>query len=143
LKRFSLLVPRFLGWLASSAHEVSSPTLFSSAISRCGSVDSTTDAGPDDVLCPWSAEVAKLFGSGEIGLGLAVFSEVGCAALLVLGLFTRFAALMLTITMAVAFFLVHKGALSGPSSGELAMLYMMGYLTLVFAGGGKFSADKS
>jgi putative oxidoreductase len=84
-----------------------------------------------------------VFGSGEIGLGLAVFSEVGCAALLVLGLFTRFAALMLTITMAVAFFLVHKGALSGPSSGELAMLYMMGYLTLVFAGGGKFSADKS
>ncbi len=84
-----------------------------------------------------------VLGSGEFGLGLAVFAEVVCAALLVLGLFTRFAALMLAITMAVAFFVVHKGALSGPSSGELALIYLVGFLTLVFAGAGKFSADKT
>jgi len=84
-----------------------------------------------------------VFGSGEIGLGLAVFAELGCAALLVLGLFTRFAALMLAITMAVAFFMVHKAALSGANPGELALIYLVGFLTLVFAGAGKFSADKA
>lgn len=84
-----------------------------------------------------------VLGSGEIGLGLAVFAEVGCAALLVLGLFTRFAALILAVTMAVAFFVVHKASLSGEMSGEMALLYLVGFLTIVFAGAGKFSADKN
>lgn len=85
-----------------------------------------------------------VLGSGEIGLALAVFAEVGCAGLLVLGLFTRFAALALSITMAVAFFVVHKASLeTGPGSGELALLYLVGFLTIVFAGAGKFSADKN
>jgi putative oxidoreductase len=84
-----------------------------------------------------------VLGSGSIGLGLAVFAEVVCAGLVVLGLFTRFASLMLAITMGVAFFVVHKAALTGASSGELAFLYMVGFLALAFAGGGKYSADKN
>jgi putative oxidoreductase len=74
-------------------------------------------------------------------LSLAVFAEVVCALLLVLGLFTRLAALILSINMAVAFFVVHKAALSGPGSGELAFIYLAGFLTLVIAGAGRFSLD--
>jgi len=41
----------------------------------------------------------------------------------------------------VAFALVHKMALSGASSGELAFIYLAGFLTLLVAGPGQFSAD--
>lgn len=74
-------------------------------------------------------------------LGLAVFAEVVCASLLVVGLFTRFAAFNLAVTMAVAFALVHDGALSGANSGELAFVYMGGFVALFLAGGGKLSLD--
>lgn len=74
-------------------------------------------------------------------LGLAVFAEVACAALLVLGLFTRFAALALSINMIVAFFLVHNGALSGERSGELAFIYLAGFVALFLSGGGRLSLD--
>jgi putative oxidoreductase len=76
-------------------------------------------------------------------LGLAVFAEVVCAALLALGLFTRFAAVGLIITMAVAFFAVHKGSLRpGPGSGEMAYIYLAGFVTLFLAGAGRFSFDR-
>lgn len=84
---------------------------------------------------------------GNVNLGLAVFAEVVCSALLIAGLFTRFAALMLAITMGIAFFFVHKSALvdvaaSGVKSGELAMVYLIAYITLLFTGAGKFSVDR-
>lgn len=83
----------------------------------------------------------------NVNLGLAVFAEVVCSALLIAGLFTRFAALMLAITMGIAFFFVHKSALvdvaaSGVKSGELAMVYLIAYVTLLFTGAGKFSVDR-
>ncbi len=78
----------------------------------------------------------------NIGLGFAVFAEVLCSALLIAGLFTRFAALMLSVTMGSAFFFVHKSALVGEHSGELAMVYLVAYVTLLFTGAGKFSVDR-
>lgn len=72
---------------------------------------------------------------------MAIFAEVVCSVLLIVGLFTRFAALSLAITMAVAFFIAHNGQLTGAKPGELAFVYLAGFLTLLFAGGGKFSAD--
>ena len=75
-------------------------------------------------------------------LSLAVFAEVVCAALLVLGLFTRFAALVLVIEIGLAFLLVHHRALSGPGSGELAFLYLAGFVALFLAGGGQFALDR-
>jgi putative oxidoreductase len=97
-------------------------------------------------LTDFSAKAAKFADPIGIGshasLGLAVFAEVGCAALLIVGFLTRFAALSLAITMAVAFFLVHKSALSGAQSGELAFIYLAGFLALVFAGGGKFAFER-
>ncbi|WP_395751238.1 DoxX family protein [Prosthecobacter sp.] len=84
---------------------------------------------------------------GNVNLSLAIFAEVVCSALLIAGLFTRFAALMLAITMGVAFFFVHRSALvdvaaSNIKSGELAMVYLVAYVTLLFTGPGKFSVDR-
>ena len=78
----------------------------------------------------------------SVALGLAVFAEVVCAALIVLGLATRLAAFILVINMSVAFFMVHKGALSGPQSGELALMYLGGFFAILLAGPGKFSIDR-
>lgn len=48
------------------------------------------------------------FGFGSpVSLGLAVFAEVVCAALVVAGAFTRLAVVPLIVTMAVAGFVIH------------------------------------
>jgi putative oxidoreductase len=84
-----------------------------------------------------------LFGlPANVNLGLAIFAEVLCSTLLIAGLFTRFAALILAATMGSAFFFVHKSALVGEHSGELAMVYLIAYVTLLFTGAGKFSVDR-
>jgi putative oxidoreductase len=75
-------------------------------------------------------------------LALVVFAEAICSVLLVVGLATRFAALVLAINMSVAFFIVLQGAFTGPHSGEIAFIYLAGYAALLFAGAGKFSVDK-
>ena len=85
-----------------------------------------------------------LLGIGSTGnLALALFAEFFCGALLVIGLVTRFAALVLAINLAVAFCLVHKMAMSGQHSGELAFIYLAGFVTLLIAGPGRYSADAS
>ncbi len=79
----------------------------------------------------------------KVSLALTIFAEFFCAAFIVLGLFTRLAAIPLIIAMAVAFFIVHEGIYApGPRSGELALLYLFCYLTLLFAGPGKYSVDR-
>jgi putative oxidoreductase len=77
----------------------------------------------------------------EVSWGLAVFGEVVCATLLVLGLFTRFAALGCAITMSVAFIFVHRLALKGANPGELAFIYLAGFLAIFLAGPGRFALD--
>jgi putative oxidoreductase len=76
----------------------------------------------------------------EVSLALAVTGEVLCPVLLILGLFTRFAALGSAITMAVAFFLVHEMILNA-RSGELAFIYLAGFVTILLAGPGRFALD--
>lgn len=84
------------------------------------------------------------FGIGHpASLVLVVFAEFFAAGLLVFGLVTRFAALVLCINMTVAFVYAHKAALSGDHSGELAFIYLAGFFTLLIAGGGSFSVDKA
>lgn len=80
--------------------------------------------------------------SQNVSLSLTIFAEFFCSALLVLGLITRFGALVLIINMSVAFVMVHKMALSGPMPGEPAFVYLGVYVTLLLAGPGKFSLDK-
>jgi putative oxidoreductase len=74
-------------------------------------------------------------------LVLAIFGEVVCSTLLVLGLLGRFAAAVLIMTMGVAFCLVHRMALSGEFSGELAFIYLAGFVALFLAGPGRYSLD--
>jgi putative oxidoreductase len=73
------------------------------------------------------------------GLALVTIAETLGALLLALGLLARFGALMLVIDLGVAFFLVHKMS----HEGELAFIYLAGYVTLLLAGPGKFSVDKA
>lgn len=80
---------------------------------------------------------------GSVALALTVFAEFFCAAFVVLGLFTRLAAVPLIIAMGVAFFIVHNAQYaSGPGSGEMALLFLLAFVILLFTGPGKYSLDK-
>ena len=76
-----------------------------------------------------------------MSLNLVVFAEVICALLLVAGLAARFALIPLAITMAVAFFVIHGGALTGEGNGEMAFIYLGGFVALLIAGPGRYSLD--
>jgi putative oxidoreductase len=77
----------------------------------------------------------------KASVSLALVGEVVAPLLIILGLYTRLGALMSGTTMAVAFFLQHKGVLKGPGSGELAFIYLAGFIALLAAGGGRFAVD--
>jgi len=63
--------------------------------------------------------------------------------LLVLGLFTRFAAFILAGEMAVAYFMVHAPGSLYPikNHGELAVALCFVFLYMAFAGAGRWSVD--
>lgn len=83
---------------------------------------------------------ADPLGLGEqLSLQLAVFGEVACAILLVLGLFTRWAAVPALITMLVAAWIVHG---DDPfKQQEHALLFGVVYLVLIIMGPGRYSID--
>lgn len=76
---------------------------------------------------PWIAGVLELIGG----------------ALLVIGLFTRPVAFILSGLMAVAYFIAHapRGFYPIVNSGELAALYCFVFLYIAVAGGGSWSVD--
>lgn len=69
--------------------------------------------------------------------------ELGAGILVMIGLFTRPAAFLLSGTMAVAYWMAHgtQAFLPIQNKGELAVLYCFVYLYLFFAGGGSWSLD--
>jgi putative oxidoreductase len=72
-------------------------------------------------------------------LALAVFAELVCSALVVVGVATRFAALNVLITMLVAALLIHG---DDPfATKELALAYATMFGALVFTGAGRYSID--
>jgi len=75
----------------------------------------------------------------EASLILVMLAEVVGALLLSIGFLTRVAAAVLVIDMFVAFLMVNKTAMHG--DGELAFLYLTGFVVLAIAGGGLFSVD--
>ena len=78
----------------------------------------------------------------EPSLALVIFAEVFCAAAVGIGLFTRLASLVLVIQFGVAFGMVHHAVRRpGPESGELAFLYLAGFVGVLIAGPGRFSLD--
>jgi putative oxidoreductase len=85
---------------------------------------------------------ADPFGLGShASLALVISSEVLGSLFLIFGLFTRLSALGGIITMTVAFFMMHHHKLSGAGNGELAFVYLAGYVTLLIAGAGRYSVD--
>jgi putative oxidoreductase len=75
--------------------------------------------------------------------GLAGVIEIVGGALLVLGLFTRPVAFILSGEMAVAYFMAHAGQSFFPlqNGGESAVLFCFFFLYLVFAGPGAAAVD--
>lgn len=92
-----------------------------------------------------------LFGGGEIqfaapfkieampSLAVSVFTEAICAILLILGLLTRWALIPLIINMLVAIAAVHIS--DGFGVIEKALVYLLGFIMLVFTGPGRYFLD--
>jgi putative oxidoreductase len=76
-------------------------------------------------------------------MGLVGILEFFGGLLLLLGLFTRPVAFILSGLMAVAYFMVHapQGFWPVLNKGELAALYSFVFLYLAVAGGGSWSVD--
>lgn len=88
----------------------------------------------------YKSQFMNLFGIGQAAtLSLAIFAELVCACLVLIGLFTRFAAVPIIITMAIALFMVHKGLIF--SEGEMAALFLSMALAILIVGPGKISVD--
>jgi putative oxidoreductase len=96
----------------------------------------------------------KLFGfppSGNPGAHLVLLSQTGLAGILeffggmlvLIGLFTRPVAFLMSGEMAVAYFQVHapRAFLPIVNRGELAIVLCFLFLYLAFAGGGTWSVD--
>lgn len=88
-------------------------------------------------------------GNGSVPLasiyGFAGILEIAGGALLILGLFTRPVAFLLSGQMAYAYFVIHGagGNILQPilNKGEPAALFSLIFLMFVFAGAGKYSLD--
>src|SRR5262249_42892459 len=91
-----------------------------------------------------------------LSLILVMSAEFGCAILVIIGLFTRLAAIPIVIAMGVAAFMAHasdplsmeegaklfaSGQATSWASKEPALLFMVPFLALVFTGAGIFSID--
>jgi putative oxidoreductase len=97
----------------------------------------------------------KLFGFLAAGpsTGVPLFSFMGLAGILeffggffiLLGLFTRPVAFILSGQMAVAYFMAHapKGFWPIGNRGDLAVLFCFVFFYLAFAGGGAWSIDRA
>ncbi len=82
----------------------------------------------------------NLFGIGStLSLALLVFAEFFCSLFLILGLFTRLAAIPLIFATCIMIFKAHNGQVFG--DGETAALYLTAYLVLLFVGPGRVSVD--
>jgi len=71
---------------------------------------------------------------------LVLLGELVAPVLIIIGIKTRFAAVASAITMAVAAFVVH-GA-DPLAKKEMALLYLIGFLSIALMGAGSISVDK-
>ena len=74
---------------------------------------------------------------GATSLALVVFAEFFCSILLITGTAIRAALIPLIITMLVAVVIIHGG--DPFAKKELACVYLLGYLSLLFTGAGCYA----
>ncbi len=81
-----------------------------------------------------------------LGLGqapsllLAIIGEFICPILLIIGYKTRWAAIPSVLTMLTIIFIVHQNDAFGKK--ELALLYLIFFVAIMFLGPGKYSFDR-
>lgn len=85
------------------------------------------------------------FMSPFFSLIATIGAEVGCAALIILGLATRPAAFVIAFTMVVAAFNINAGGAwfvpGGIGPKEAGVLYLIPAIAILLAGAGSYSAD--
>ena len=74
-----------------------------------------------------------------VSQGLTIFAEFVCSLLLILGLFTRLASIVLIVCMLVIAFVIHGKDPLGDK--EHALLYCIGFFVIFLTGPGKYSLD--
>lgn len=96
-------------------------------------------------------KIGRLFGEGpvrfsdpfglgpEISLALAIFAEVICASLIIIGFKTRLATIPLMITMLTAALYAHADDPFGTK--EKPLLFFVLFIAIVVMGPGKYSID--
>jgi putative oxidoreductase len=94
-------------------------------------------------IANYNAELRSIpdpFGlGGEVNLAIAIFSDVFCAMLVMVGLFTRLASLSILGTTLVGLLFVH---LHDPWHGrDVPMVYSIMFLIILLLGAGKYSLD--
>ena len=99
--------------------------------------DKVLNGGVGDIanmVTDWGWPIPSLF-AWAAGL-----SELVGGTLLLLGLYTRYAAIPVAVTMGVALIQVHWGN-PFETGGETALLYLVGSLTFLFCGPGDYAID--
>jgi putative oxidoreductase len=96
-------------------------------------------------------KIGRLFGEGpvkfadpfglgpEISLGMAIFAEVICTVLVMIGFKTRLATIPIILTMLTAAFYAHWNDPFGKK--ELPLLYICVFLGVLAFGAGKYAID--
>lgn len=88
----------------------------------------------------YKGKFMNFLGMGQsLSLSLTIFAEFFCALFVLIGLFTRLATIPVIIVMCVALFKAHNTDFLG--EGEMATLYLAGYLAILFVGPGRISVD--
>lgn len=88
-----------------------------------------------------AAQFADPYGfSPTVSMALAVFAEFFCSLALALGFVTRAAVIPLMITMLTAVLIIHADDPWGRK--EMALMYLIPFVTILIAGPGKYSLDR-
>jgi putative oxidoreductase len=77
--------------------------------------------------------------TSEVSLMLVIFAEVFCAALVLVGFYTRAFVIPLIIEMGVIIFMVHYH--QGFMRQELATHFLLGFIVILILGPGRISID--
>lgn len=75
----------------------------------------------------------------NVALGLTIFAEFFCGALVTMGLLTRWATIPLIICMLVIIFVIHAADPLGKK--ETAYMFLFAFTAILITGPGKYSLD--